>query len=60
MGGIVSNLMAGRLLDLGMGYGTVFAIMGMCHVTAFVVILVAIRNIQPVVRPWQPTAPARP
>jgi MFS transporter, ACS family, hexuronate transporter len=48
MGGIVSNLMAGRLLDLGMGYGTVFAIMGMCHVTAFVVILVAIRRIEPV------------
>ena len=36
MGGIVSNLMAGRMLDLGMGYGTVFSIMGMCHVTAFV------------------------
>ena len=51
MGGIVSNLMAGRLLDLGMGYGTVFSIMGMCHVTAFVVILVAIRNIQPIVYP---------
>ena len=48
MGGIVSNLMAGRMLDLGMGYGTVFSIMGMCHVTAFVVILLSIRNIQPV------------
>ena len=47
MGGIVSNLMAGRMLDLGMGYGTVFSIMGMCHVTAFVVILLTIRNIQP-------------
>ena len=47
MGGIVSNLMAGRMLDLGMGYGMVFSIMGMCHVTAFVVILVTIRNIQP-------------
>ena len=50
MGGIVSNLVAGRMLDLGMGYGTVFAIMGMCHVTAFVVILVTIRNIQPLIR----------
>ena len=50
MGGIVSNLMAGRMLDLGMGYGTVFSIMGMCHITAFVVILVAIRNIQPIGR----------
>jgi ACS family hexuronate transporter-like MFS transporter len=38
MGGIVSNLIAGRMLDLGMGYGAVFAIMGMCHVTAFGVI----------------------
>ena len=43
MGGIVSNLMAGRMLDLGLGYGTVFSIMGMCHVTAFVVILVTSR-----------------
>jgi ACS family hexuronate transporter-like MFS transporter len=47
MGGIVSNLMAGRMLDLGMGYGTVFSIMGMCHVAAFVLILVAIPRIQP-------------
>jgi ACS family hexuronate transporter-like MFS transporter len=50
MGGVVSNLMAGRLLDLGMGYGTVFSIMGMCHVTAFVLILIAIPRIQPVTR----------
>jgi ACS family hexuronate transporter-like MFS transporter len=48
MGGIVSNLMAGRMLDLGMGYGLVFSIMGMCHVTAFVLILAAIPNIRPV------------
>jgi ACS family hexuronate transporter-like MFS transporter len=47
MGGIVSNLMAGRMLDLGMGYGAVFSIMGMCHVTAFVLILFAIPRIQP-------------
>jgi ACS family hexuronate transporter-like MFS transporter len=47
MGGIVSNLMAGRLLDLGMGYGVVFSIMGMCHVTAFVLILLAIPKIVP-------------
>jgi ACS family hexuronate transporter-like MFS transporter len=51
MGGIVSNLMAGRMLDLGMGYGTVFSIMGMCHVAAFVLILVAIPRIQPLDRP---------
>ena len=48
MGGIVSNLMAGRMLDLGMGYGMVFSIMGMCHVTAFVLILIAIRRISPI------------
>jgi ACS family hexuronate transporter-like MFS transporter len=48
MGGIVSNLMAGRMLDLGLGYGMVFSIMGMCHVTAFVVILLTIRRIEPV------------
>jgi ACS family hexuronate transporter-like MFS transporter len=47
MGGIVSNLLAGRMLDLGMGYGQVFSIMGMCHVTAFVLILLAIPRIQP-------------
>jgi len=46
MGGIVSNLMAGRMLDLGMGYGMVFSIMGMCHVTAFVLLLVTIPRIQ--------------
>ncbi len=48
MGGIVSNLMAGRMLDLGMGYGQVFSIMGMCHVAGFVLILIAIPRIQPI------------
>jgi ACS family hexuronate transporter-like MFS transporter len=47
MGGIVSNLIAGRLLDLGLGYGVVFLIMGMCHVTAFGLILVTIPRIHP-------------
>jgi MFS transporter, ACS family, hexuronate transporter len=46
MGGIVSNLIAGRLLDLGLGYGTVFSIMGMCHVTAFMLILLMVPRIQ--------------
>ena len=41
------------------GYGTVFAIMGMCHVTAFVLILVAIRNIQPLVSPAVPNPVGR-
>jgi ACS family hexuronate transporter-like MFS transporter len=46
MGGIVSNLIAGRLLDLGLGYGTVFSIMGMCHVTAFMLILLMVPRIR--------------
>jgi MFS transporter, ACS family, hexuronate transporter len=49
MGGIVSNLTAGRMLDLGMGYGTVFAIMSMCHVTAFLLIMLTVRPIRPLV-----------
>ena len=51
MGGIVSNLMAGRMLDLGLGYGAVFSIMGMCHVAGFIVILLAIPRIQSVAAP---------
>jgi ACS family hexuronate transporter-like MFS transporter len=46
MGGIVSNLMAGRLLDLGMGYGVVFAIVSTFHVLAFVLIVVMIPDIR--------------
>jgi ACS family hexuronate transporter-like MFS transporter len=48
MGGVVFNLVAGRILDSGLGYGTVFAIVGTFHVIAFVVILATIRRIQPV------------
>ncbi|HET9370580.1 MAG TPA: MFS transporter [Vicinamibacterales bacterium] len=48
MGGLLMNLLAGRLLDLGFGYQTVFSIVGMLHVTAFVVILIAIPRIRPV------------
>jgi MFS transporter, ACS family, hexuronate transporter len=54
MGGIVSNLLAGRMLDLGMGYGQVFSIMGLCHVTAFVLILLAIPQIRPISAPGGP------
>ena len=43
MGGLLMNLAAGRLLDAGFGYGTVFAGAGTLHVIAFVVIVVAIR-----------------
>jgi ACS family hexuronate transporter-like MFS transporter len=47
MGGLLMNLLAGRLLDLGFGYQTVFSIVGMLHVTAFVVILIAVPRIRP-------------
>jgi ACS family hexuronate transporter-like MFS transporter len=47
MGGLVMNLTAGRLLDLGFGYETVFSIVGFLHVIAFGVILLTIPTIQP-------------
>jgi ACS family hexuronate transporter-like MFS transporter len=47
MGGLAMNLLAGKLLDAGFGYQTVFFIVGTLHVTAFVVILLTIRRIQP-------------
>lgn len=47
MGGVVFNLVAGRILDSGLGYGVVFAIVGTFHVVAFVVILLTIRRIEP-------------
>ena len=47
MGGVVFNLAAGRILDSGLGYGTVFSIVGTFHVIAFVVILLTIRRIEP-------------
>ena len=46
MGGLLMNLIAGRLLDLGFGYQTVFSIVGMLHVTAFGVILLTIPKIR--------------
>ena len=48
MGGLVMNLTAGRLLDLGFGYQTVFSIVGTLHVVAFGVILATIPRIQPI------------
>ena len=47
MGGLTMNLIAGKLLDAGFGYQTVFSIVGTLHVTAFVVILLTIRRIEP-------------
>jgi MFS transporter, ACS family, aldohexuronate transporter len=48
MGGLTMNLLAGKLLDAGFGYQTVFSIVGTLHVTAFVVILLTIRRIEPI------------
>ena len=42
MGGLLMNLVAGRLLDAGFGYQTVFSIVGLLHVAAFAVIILAI------------------
>ena len=39
MGGVVFNLIAGRMLDGGSGYGPVFAIVSTLHVLAFILIL---------------------
>ena len=46
MGGLLMNLAAGRLLDAGFGYATVFNVVGTLHVIAFAVILVAIPRIR--------------
>jgi ACS family hexuronate transporter-like MFS transporter len=53
MGGLVMNLVAGRLLDLGFGYQTVFSVVGTLHVIGFGVILLTIREIRPL-SPGQP------
>jgi MFS transporter, ACS family, aldohexuronate transporter len=47
MGGVVFNLVAGRILDSGLGYGVVFAIVGSFHVVAFLLILATIPRIRP-------------
>jgi ACS family hexuronate transporter-like MFS transporter len=47
MGGLVMNLVAGRLLDLGFGYQTVFSVVGTLHVIGFCVIVLTIRRIRP-------------
>src|SRR5262245_7593419 len=45
IGGLVMNLVAGRLLDSGFTYAAVFNIVGSLHVIAFVVILIAVPRI---------------
>jgi MFS transporter, ACS family, aldohexuronate transporter len=47
MGGVVFNLIAGRMLDSGSGYGPVFAIVSTFHVLAFLLILSTIREVRP-------------
>jgi ACS family hexuronate transporter-like MFS transporter len=46
MGGVVFNLIAGRMLDGGSGYGPVFAIVSALHVLAFMLILLTIREVR--------------
>jgi ACS family hexuronate transporter-like MFS transporter len=58
MGGFVMNLLAGRLLDAGFGYSTIFVIVGLLHVTAFGVILAAIPRIAPIHAGGALTAPS--
>src|SRR5690606_13916146 len=48
MGGVVFNLVAGRMLDAGSGYGPVFAAVSTFHVLAFILILVTIRTVRPI------------
>lgn len=48
MGGVVFNLIAGRMLDGGSGYGPVFAIVSTLHVLAFLLILLTIREVRPI------------
>ncbi|HEV8482092.1 MAG TPA: MFS transporter [Blastocatellia bacterium] len=47
MGGVVFNLVAGRMLDSGLGYGSVFALVSTFHVLAFALILLTIRSVNP-------------
>lgn len=48
MGGIVFGLVVGKVLDLGLGYGPIFAIVGTLHIIAFCVILLTNRVIGPI------------
>jgi MFS transporter, ACS family, hexuronate transporter len=43
MGGVVFGLIAGRLLDHGFGYSTLFAIVSTLHVIAFLLVLSTVR-----------------
>ena len=49
MGGVVFGLVVGYLLDQGFGYATVFGLVSTFHVAAFCLILLTIRQVQPLV-----------
>jgi MFS transporter, ACS family, hexuronate transporter len=46
LGGIVFGEIAGHMLDRGFGYSTVFAIAGMLHVAAFLIILGSVPSLR--------------
>lgn len=48
MGGIAFGELVGYLLDHGAGYGPVFALAGSFHVSAFIIILIAIPVVAPI------------
>jgi ACS family hexuronate transporter-like MFS transporter len=48
MGGMVFGLVVGYLLDHGFGYGLVFGLVSTFHVIAFLVIISAVRKVQPI------------
>ena len=47
MGGVVFNLIVGRMLDSGSGYGPIFAMVSTFHVLAFFLIMLTIREVRP-------------
>jgi MFS transporter, ACS family, hexuronate transporter len=51
MGGIAFGELVGYLLDQGAGYGPVFALAGSFHVSAFIIILIAIPVVGPILLP---------
>jgi ACS family hexuronate transporter-like MFS transporter len=51
MGGVVFGLVVGYLLDHGFGYATVFGLVSTLHVAAFCLILLTVRQVQPLVVP---------
>jgi MFS transporter, ACS family, hexuronate transporter len=60
MGGIVFGELAGYLLDRGFGYSTVFALAGLLHVAAFLILLAFIPSVAPLHLPGNLRAEAAP